>query len=1019
MYFIGRVTTRLFFLLAYLALAVVGAPSIAWSTEPPHAIEPLAPQSPYRYSLTQFQHRSYSSRDGAPANAQAMVQTPDGFLWIGTQNGLFRFDGVRFDHGPTDLLPKTNVSYLFAEPNGDLWIGYTFGGISLLHQGRISNIPDASLPGGSVLGFARTTDGSLWVATTRGIARQHKGLWEKIARPTDGDPAHEPQWLGRINGRIYFFEPRAAYVIDDKTGQLLPTDFAKAKHDLLGLPASVPWNESYNVYWASLRDPSGAFWVTREDREGITRVRWKDNEDAIASEERLGKTQGLTGEFGLVYFMDREANIWVATEQGIDRFSMGKFTPVVFPGRMSELTIAADRSGGLWVGSLRENALYLKGEAPPVRIEGMGPGSDCSVVDHRGAVWMTGYADLEVYDGVRVTHVPPPSGTLRNERGQEVLQPCQNVAEDAEGDMWLSLAKVGIFRLSGDTWQPGGGLKDLPSGPAIRVIADEKGRIWLGYPNNRIAMIDHDRLMLYGHNEGLTIGNVLSLSVRGAHVWAAGDNGVAYLASNNRFVNFQTEGGNALRGVSGIVETSQGDLWLNSPEGVYRITASQIELLMHSPGYRPSYELFTQDDGINGQPKSIRPGPTMVESADGRIWVATKQDLAWIDPSHIRYNKVAPTITVSGFTADGTSWPLSSIPTLPPLTGNLRIDYTAPALSMPERVRFRYRLEGVDNGWQDAGGRREAFYTHLLPGTYHFNVMAINEDGVTSATATNFIFKVTPAFYQTLWFKSLVVGLAVLVAWCLYAFRVSFIARRYRLLLHERSEERERIARDLHDTLLQGMQGILLQIELWTHAPSLSDAQRDGALKIEDKMRSMLIEGRDTISALRQSQDHQTGLIAELLDFGNEAAARSETRFSIRLISEPRDLLDDACEEVLAITREAILNAFKHAQAEAVWVVVDYAPHALTLSICDNGLGVSNQRIEERQKEGHWGIAGMRERAAKLGGQLIVTSCPGNGTSIELEIPRRRAYVSAPFFVRVGTSLRKKWNDLMGGGENR
>src|ERR1700754_584648 len=247
--FIHRATTRLRTLLACLALAAIGVPSVAWSVEPPHAVAPLDPQSPYRFALTQFQHRSYLSRDGAPANAQAMIQTPDGFLWIGSQNGLVRFDGVRFDRSPTDLLPKVNVSQLFPEPNGDLWIGYTFGGVSVLHQGKVSNAPEELLPGGSVLGFARTTDGTLWVATTRGLARQRNGHWEKVARPGDGDPAHEPQWLGRINGRLYFFESRAAFLLDEKTGQLLATDFTKAKHDQLGLPPSVPWNESYNVYW--------------------------------------------------------------------------------------------------------------------------------------------------------------------------------------------------------------------------------------------------------------------------------------------------------------------------------------------------------------------------------------------------------------------------------------------------------------------------------------------------------------------------------------------------------------------------------------------------------------------------------------------------------------------------------------------------------------------------------------------------------------------------------------------------
>lgn len=987
------------------ALAAIGVPFVAWSAEPPHAVVSLAPQSPYRFQLTQFQHRSYLSRDGAPANAQAMAQTPDGFLWVGTQNGLVRFDGVHFDRSPTEPLPKPNISNLFSEPNGDLWIGYTFGGVSLLHQGRIMSVPDAMLPGGSVLGFAHTMDGSLWVATTRGVARQRHGHWEKVARPGDGDPGHEPQWIGRINGRLYLFEPQAAFVIDEKTGQLLATDFSKAKHDRLGLPSSVPWNDSYNLYWASLRDPSGALWVTREDREGVTRVRWKSNNEAIDTEEHFGKAEGLSGEYGLVYFMDREANVWVATEQGIDRFSVSKFTPVVFPGRMADLTIAADHAGGLWVGSLRENALHLKGESPAVRIEGMGPGSDCSMVDRQGALWMVGYADLEVYDGVRVTHVAPPPSTLKTDHGQQVLQACQNLAEDAAGDIWFSAAKVGVFRRSAGTWQLNGGLKGLPSGPAIRVVADGEGRIWLGYPGDRIAMIDQDQVTLYGRDDGLVIGNVLSLYVHGVHVWAAGDSGIAYLAANNKFVAFHAEGDNALRGISGIVETAEGDLWLNGLDGVYRIAASQVESLLHDPRHQPSYELFTQDDGINGQPKSIRPGPSMVQSTDGRIWVATKQNLSWIDPAHIRYNKVAPAITIIGFIANGKSWPLSSTPALPPLTANLRIDYTAPALSMPERARFRYRLQGVDNDWQEAGGRREAFYTNLQPGTYHFQVLAINEDGVASVAPASFTFHLKPAFYQTVWFKSLLVGLALLCAWFLYALRMSFIARRYRLLLHERSAERERIARDLHDTLLQGMQGILLQLELWGRNPTLSAVQRDSASKIEDKMRSMLIEGRDTIGALRQAQDHHADLIAGLLLAGNEAAAQSKTRFSLRLASGPRDLLDDACEEVLAIAREAVLNAFRHAEAEAVWVTIDYASHALIVSICDNGIGVSEWRIDERQKEGHWGVAGMRERAAKLGGQLMVTSSPGEGTVVEINVHRRRAYASTPFLVRAAMTL--------------
>jgi signal transduction histidine kinase len=269
---------------------------------------------------------------------------------------------------------------------------------------------------------------------------------------------------------------------------------------------------------------------------------------------------------------------------------------------------------------------------------------------------------------------------------------------------------------------------------------------------------------------------------------------------------------------------------------------------------------------------------------------------------------------------------------------------------------------------------------------------SIDEHAVVSPLPSSLALQASPAFAQTAWFKSFLVGFALIGAWGLYAMRVSFIDRRYRLLLHERSAERERIARDLHDTLLQGMQGILLQVETWAHGATLTDAQRAAALKIENGMRSVLIEGRDAISTLRQSPDQPTDFVASLLSAGNEAAAQSETRFSFRLLSEPRALRPDVCEEVLAIAREALLNAFRHADAESVGVTVDYGQQHLFVSVSDDGIGISERRLAERQKEGHWGLAGMRERTARLKGQLTVTTASEKGTLVELRVPQRRAY---------------------------
>jgi signal transduction histidine kinase/ligand-binding sensor domain-containing protein len=969
--------------------------------EPPHAIAPLSSQTPYRLQLSQLQHRAYPSRDGAPSSTQAIAQTPDGFLWLATQNGLYRFDGVHFDKSLTRLLPSTNIFSLYAEANGDLWIGYTFGGISVLHDGKVSNISPTALPGGSVIGFARAADHTLWIATTRGVAQQQGDHWETVG-PSQGYLDHHPQWFGSLNGAIYLIDRNSAYVLDQQNHQFRPFDFSQAKHDLVGLPPGVAWDKRNNPYWASLRDPSGALWFTREDQEGITRVRWNSGDGSPASEEHFGRRDGLTGQFVLAYFMDRESNVWVVTEGGVDRFTVGKFTPVRFSDSMSNLTIAADAKGGVWVGSLRENGLYIHGDQDPVRIAGFGLGADCSAVDSHGVAWMPGRKDLETYDGLRVGHIAPPPGTLTDERGEQVLQACQGIAEDAAGDAWVSIVKVGVFRLSKGTWTLNGGLKALPEGPAIRVLGDESGRIWLTYPGNRIAVVDHDRVTLYDSNHGLNVGNVLSLLVHGNHAWAAGDNGVAYLSSAGRFISLTGKGDNTFRGMSGVVETRTGELWLNGSDGVYRIGAEEIAKWLRQPGYAPSYELFTQTDGINGFPLPIRPGPTMVESTDGRIWVATKQNLSWIDPAHIRRNAIAPAASINTLSAAKSIWSAQAVPLLPPTTHGIHIAYTAPALSMPERVHFRYRLKEVDGDWQDDGGRREVFYTNMQPGRYHFEVVTLNEDGVSSRQPATLNFTIMPAFYQTAWFKALVACIVALVLSLIYMLRLRFIERRYRLLMEERLSERERIARDLHDTLLQGMQGMLLQVEMLSNSHDLSDAQRLRVTQIEDKMRGVLIEGRDAISALRQAQSGHADLIAKLEAIGSESAIRSTTHFSVRVEGESHPLRPEVCDEIIAIVRESAINAFKHADAEWVLVSVYYAPDAFIADVTDNGLGITEQKIQEQQKDGHWGVAGMRERAAKIGGQLTIYGANPRGTTVQLFLPRHAAYATR-------SSIKRYW----------
>ena len=976
--------------LACFLLTYVFLPQMAWPAEPPHVTAPLSSQTPYRLQLSQFQHRAYLSRDGAPSSTAAIAQTPDGFLWFATQNGLYRFDGVHFDKSITRLLPTTNIFSLWAESNGDLWIGYTFGGFSVLHAGKLSNTPVSDLPGGSVIGFARTANNTRWIATTRGAAWQQGSRWEK-AGPAQGYPGHQPQWFGELNGQIYLFDTDNAYVLDPQSNRFHPVDYAQARHDLIGLPPGVVWDKN-SPYWASLRDPSGAIWAWHEERQGITRLRWNGTSSTPAAEEYFDKRDGLTGQFVLTYFMDRESNVWAATEGGVDRFTVSKFTPAHLVTKASNLAIAADASGGVWLGSLQDYGLYIKGDQDPVRADGFGLGADCSYVSPRGVAWMPGRSDLETYDGVQVGHIPPPPGTLYDARGGSVMQACQGIAEDAAGDMWISVAKVGVFRLSKQSWTLNGGLKTLPEGPAIRVLSDESGRIWLTYPGDRMAMIDHDRVKLYSITNGLNVGNVLALYVRGNHAWVAGDNGMAYLSPSGSFTSLVGKGDNTFRDISGVVETKTGELWLNGPDGVYRISAGDIAAWLKQPNHLPNYELFTQADGINGVPLPIRPGPSMVESTDGRIWVATKQNLSWIDPAHIRRNAIAQDVTINTLSSGNSSWAATSVTPLPPTTRDIHIAYTAPAMSMPERVHFRYRLEGVDGDWRDDGGRREVFYTNMQPGSYHFEVVAINEDGIASRQAASLNFTIMPAFYQTTWFKVLVACIVVLALSLLYMLRLRLIEQRYRLLMEERLYERERIARDLHDTLLQGMQGMLLQVEMLSTSRDLSDAQRLRLIKIEEKMRGVLIEGRDAIAALRHVEAGHADLMTKLEAVGKDAAIHSNTHFSLNVDGEARQLRPEVCEETIAIVRESVINAFKHARAEWVLVSVYYAPGAFIVNVTDNGIGITAQTLQERQNDGHWGVAGMRERASKLGGRLTIRSAEPQGTTVELALSGHAAY---------------------------
>jgi signal transduction histidine kinase len=386
--------------------------------------------------------------------------------------------------------------------------------------------------------------------------------------------------------------------------------------------------------------------------------------------------------------------------------------------------------------------------------------------------------------------------------------------------------------------------------------------------------------------------------------------------------------------------------------------------------------------------------PSLVEGSDGKLWFATSDGLAYVDPSHIQRNDTPPPVVIRALITGDTSYAAGPRPDLPPRTRSLRVDYSALSFIHPERITFRYRLEGLDDDWQDAGTRREAYYTNLRPGRYLFRVIAANEDGVWNEQGASLAFTIAPTFFETDAFVMLRVVAAVLVLWALYALRFWQVSRRLQMRLQERHAERERIARELHDTLLQSTQALILTFQVEADRFAGDDPARLRMTRTIDRAVCVLAEGRDRVTQLRETSENIRDLAAAYAGVARDYGAHGGPSFRLIVIGEPRPLYPLVADELYQIGHEAIANAFVHAQAKEVEVEVAYQVDALRLSFRDDGRGIEASVREAGGRSGHWGLRGMRERAEKLGARFDVVSSDVSGTEITIIVRANRVYAA-------------------------
>jgi signal transduction histidine kinase/ligand-binding sensor domain-containing protein len=965
--------------------------------------------------LSQYAHHAWTIRDGVfSGTVSAISQSVDGYLWVGTYSGLLRFDGVRFvnfEVATGHQLPNNTVVSLFSAKDGDLWIGTTSG----LFRWGLRKLTESSKIHGVVTAIKEDHSGTLWISRIDSQSAEPvcaiKGKEETCFKRPDGvtgdagccedvtEALDGTIWTGGRNLLMRQLKQDGfeAYPIDKLLARS-PTDgisalVAGAGIDLwvgihqpgrsLGLKrlsndslldAKIPGFDASQLRIQRLFvDSVGTLWIGT-DGQGV--YRWTG--DRV---DHFDTHDGLSDDHVYAFFEDQEGTVWVGTQGGLDSFH--EIVVTTYAARegitdplVSAVLAAAD--GGVRIGT--NGGLYhLRGNALSSIREGNGlPGSQVTALleDPSGRLWLGIDQTVWTYWQGRFSKIVRPDGTN--------LGIVNSLARDADGSVWAT--SIGpprtLFRIRDQRVVEA---YPAPTLPAIRrVAADPKGGIWLGLMSGAFGN--------FKNGSWLVIPS--TLHPKRINDIVVGEDGAVLVATSDGLIRWQDGVAHELNDRVGLpcndiysVVTADGTLWIDSGCVILAIDESEIVRWWEHPESRISARHFDSLDGFVGPIYSFNPA---TKTPDGRIWFATGQVLQLIDPHHFPHNSKSPPVHVESLRADQRIFPLLAPVTLPPLTRTLEIDYTALSMAIPQRVRFRYRLEGHDVEWQDAGTRRQAFYNDIPPGHYRFHVIACNNDGVWNEDGDALEFYVSPAWYQTLWFRA-ALGVAVLmIFWSAYRLRLRQISTTLRLRFNERLDERTRLARDLHDTLLQTIQGSQMVAD--DALNSLDDVTklRGSMEKLAGWLARGVAEGRAAVNALRYSRADTKNLSAALRVAVDDSLVDANMQGAVQTSGVVKDIQPIIRDEVYRIAFEAIRNACAHSGATTLSVTVIYG-RDLVVQIRDNGRGI-DAGVLELGKADHYGLSGMRERAKEIGALLRISSSVETGTEIVLTVPGSVAF---------------------------
>jgi signal transduction histidine kinase len=585
------------------------------------------------------------------------------------------------------------------------------------------------------------------------------------------------------------------------------------------------------------------------------------------------------------------------------------------------------------------------------------------------------------------------------------------MTQDVDGSMWIDLLAHsndlgGVVHIQNR--QIVEEVTGLPDYVVPVVLPDPRGGLWFGLGHGQLAHYRDGKLDIISSFGPPSNSRLLDLTMdpKGRLLGATADGLVGLKDGLTKKLTVQN--GLPCNRLYSMIFDDRGSLWLNATCGLLELTSDELQAWWENSDAKVRPRVFDVLDGA--QPVLSPFGHTTAKSPDGTLWFANMFALQTVNPTQPNRNIKPPPVHIEELIANRKSYGALNNLRLPPLLRDLEIDYTALSFVSPKKVTFRYRLEGHDTDWQDPGARRQAFYSDLKPGKYTFRVIACNNSGLWNDVGDSLGFYVAPTFYQTLWFRILACGIAAAMLWAFYLFRLEQATAQIQERLGARMEERERIARELHDTLLQGFQGLMLRLQAVMKTLPAEEPAHQMLEKVLDRADEVLLEGRQSVRDLREEGTAGDELSKTLAQCGEELAQGQVCEFSLLVVGVPQTIGPIVFDEAHRIAREALINAFQHSRAQKIEVDLTYTDVGVSLHIRDDGAGIDPQ-ILRTGKAGHWGLSGMRERAQKIGGQLKIWSNPVAGTEVELTIPAKVAYpqeVKQSLWLRIKQAVTRK-----------